>query len=136
MLTKVLGGATVVMVLAALFMGNRLMAAKEEIGAKQQALDQATLTNQRNQRALDEVEARFNKCVDDRKVDQEQNAVALANLERHAAEVEARKQRVRVEKEEIFRDPTCEELGNMDIAAMCPRWAEQLRDRSAAFNGN
>lgn len=133
MISKILGGGLAVVAIIAAILGWRLLAAHEELGTHQQALDQATLANQENQTTIIAIRAELNTCVRERAIDEQQNEIAVANLETRAAELEARAREVRVVREEIFRDPTCEQLGNLDIGALCPAWAAELRQRAASF---
>lgn len=136
MIAKVLGGGLAVAGLLAAVLGWRLLAAQEALGESRQALDQATLANQVNQETIDTVTMTLESCIADRAVDEQQNAIVVVELEARAIELEARSQRVRVVREEIFRDPTCEELGGLDIGLLCPAWAVSLRERATALSTN
>ncbi len=109
---------------------------REDLGASEQALDQAVLTNATNVKNFDDVNDRLTVCVDQSAVDKAANEVTVANLEARYARLEIRKDRVEIRREEIFRDPKCAELRDLDMAAICPDWAAELRIRAATIGGD
>jgi len=136
MISKILGGGLVAVGVIAALLGWRLLAAHEELGTFQQAIDQATLANQQNQTTIVNITTRLNACVAEREIDEQQNEIALANLQTRTVELEARAREAVVIREEIFRDATCEQLGNLDIGALCPAWATELRQRSSSLSSD
>lgn len=73
-----------------------------------------------------------NTCVDERRVDEQQNASTVARLQ---ADLEALRTRPpKIVREEIYRDPSCAELGRLDIAAACPALADGLRERARSLS--
>lgn len=135
MLSKVLGGVTIAMGLIIWFLFSQNGNLKEDLGAANQALDQAALTNKNNVANFDRVNGELRICVNQFAVDQKQNEVTVANLEARYARLEIRKNRVEIRREEIFRDPKCAELRDLDMAAICPDWASELRLRAATLGG-
>ncbi len=118
------------------FLFNQNGNLKEDLGASEQALDQAALTNATNVKNFDDVNDRLTVCVDQSAVDEAANEVTIANLEARYARLEIRKDRVEIRREEIFRDPKCAELRDLDMAAICPDWAAELRQRAATLGGD
>ena len=55
---------------------------------------------------------------------------------RDAIRVLATKGLVEIRREEIFRDPKCAELRDLDMDGICPDWAAELRLRSATIGGD
>jgi len=133
MFSKALGIGLGISILIILFLFNRNGNLQEELGANKQALDQAVLTNETNVENFDEVNSRLMACVDQAAVDLAANEVTVANLEARYARLEIRKARVEIRREEIFRDPECAELRDLDMAAICPDWASELRIRAATL---
>lgn len=136
MLSKVLGGVTIAMGLIIWFLFSQNGNLKEDLGAANQALNQAALTNKNNVANFDRVNGELRICVNQFAVDQKQNEVTVANLEARYARLEIRKNRVEIRREEIFRDPRCSELRDLDMAAICPDWASELRVRAATIGGD
>lgn len=136
MLSKVLGGATAVLLIVVLLLWRSNGNLREDLGASRQAMDQATLANKTNVANFDRVNAELGVCVNQFAVDQKQNEVTVANLEARYARLEIRKNRIEIRREEIFRDPQCSELRDLDMAAICPDWANELRLRAATIGGN
>ena len=136
MLSKVLGGITIAMGLIIWFLFSQNGNLKEDLGANKQALDQAALANKKNVANFDRVNSDLAICIDQFAVDKTENAVTIANLEARYARLEIRKNRTEIRREEIFRDPECAELRDLDMAAVCPDWASELRLRAATFGGD
>lgn len=136
MLSKILGGVTIVMGLIIWFLFNQNGNLQEDLGANKQALSQAAQTNKDNVADFDRVNADLTMCVDSVAVDKAQNEVTIANLEARYARLEIRKDRIQIRREEIFRDPKCSELRNLDINAICPAWADELRFNAATLGGS
>ena len=109
---------------------------REDLGASEQALEQAALTNKTNVENFDQVNAELTACVDQAAVDQAANEVTVANLEARYARLEIRSREVEIRREEIFRDPNCAELRDLDMHAICPDWANELRIRAATLGGD
>lgn len=135
MLTKVLGGGLAVCMIIIGLLWHQNGSLREDLGANKQALDQAAQTNKDNVELFDEVNADLTACVDQNAVDKTANEVTVANLEARYARLEIRKDRIQIKREEIFRDPQCAELRDLDINAICPDWSGELRIRAATLGG-
>ncbi len=136
MLSQGLGIGLGISILITVFLFNQNGNLKEDLGANKTALDQAVLTNANNVKNFDDVNDRLIACVDQSAVDEAANEVTIANLEARYARLEIRKNRVEIRREEIFRDPKCAELRDLDMAAICPDWASELRERAATLGGD
>lgn len=136
MLSQGLGIGLGISILITVFLFNQNGNLKEDLGASAIALEQAALTNKTNIENFDDVNGRLTACVDQSAVDEAANEVTIANLEARYARLEIRKNRVEIRREEIFRDPKCAELRDLDMAAICPDWAAELRIRAATIGGD
>ncbi len=136
MLSKALGVAVALMAITIGFLWHNNGQLREDLGTNKQALDQATLANKTNVSNFDEVNSRLTACVDQTVVDQTANEVTVANLEARYARLEIRKDRIQIKREEIFRDPDCAELRDLDINAICPVWADELRFEASTIGGD
>ncbi len=130
-----LGGLAVLGLLTAV-LGWQLLSAREALGESRQALDQAVLANDVNQETINQVTMTLDTCIADRAIDEQQNAIVVAELQAAAVELTTRANQVRVVREEVFRDPTCNELGSLDIDLLCPAWSDELRERAAPLSTN
>lgn len=106
----------------------------EELGSKEQALAQAVATNKTNVATIDDITAKNNQCV-------ESHRVSVEEGERVASALRADLERIRTQKpvivrEEVYRDPSCAQLGSIDIDAACPALAFGVRQRSIAIGAN
>jgi hypothetical protein len=125
------GGALVIAV-ALLSWQNRRLAG--ELGATKLSIENATRAAEANLEAFNRVDELNKICIADRQADEEANRITVVELNAELAAARSRSERVRLVREEIFRDPTCEEIGAIDIAAQCPAWAGSLRERAAGFD--
>lgn len=130
-----LGGLAVMGLLTAV-LGWQLLSAQEALGESRQALDQAVLANDVNQDTIAQVTSTLDSCIAGRAIDEQQNAIVVAELQASASELATRAIEVRVVREEVFRDPTCNELGSLDIDLLCPAWSDELRIRAAPLSTN
>lgn len=133
MFSKVLGGALGVAVIIIGFLFNQNGNLKEDLGTNKQALAQAASANKTNVSNFDDVNSRLTACVDQTAVDEAANEVTVANLEASYARLEVRKNSAEIRYEEIFRDPNCAELRDLDIGSICPSWSDELRDRATTI---
>ncbi len=136
MLSQGLGIGLGISILITVFLFNQNGNLKEDLGASEQALDQAALTNKTNVDNFDRVNGELTACVDEFAVDKAANEVTVANLEARYARLEIRSRDVEIRREEIFRDPECAELRDLDMDAICPDWANELRLRATTLGGD
>ena len=134
MISKVLGGVTVAMGIAMFFLFRANASLNEEVGAARVSIAQAELTNETNLGTIDDLINRNNVCVAQRAADIENNEATVAQLESDFAALAAQEERVRIVREEIFREPSCAELGAISITAVCPALASSLLDRADSID--
>ncbi len=134
MISKVLGGVTVAMGIVMFFLFRANASLNEEVGAARVSIAQAELTNETNLGTIDDLINRNNVCVAQRAADLENNEATVAQLESDFAALEAQEERVRIVREEIFREPSCAELGAISITAVCPALASSLLNRADSID--
>jgi hypothetical protein len=128
------GGIVGVVMAAALFMMWRANGKlHEEVGSLELSLAQAVATNRSNVVVIDDLVIRNNQCVEDRRVDEERSRSTVMALNQDLERLRARPTIVR---EEVYRDPSCAQLGAIDIAAACPVLASSVRERARGLNGS
>lgn len=130
MLSKVLMGVSAAMAIAIFFMWKANAALNHDLGAARISIEQAALTNTTNLVTITNLTTEINQCVDQQAIDEAANQETLVALRVQIADLEAREPLVRIIREEIFRDPSCEVLGNLDLGAACPALVDSLRERS------
>lgn len=133
MLSKVLGGVTLAMGLLVWFLWGQNGNLREEMGKAEAAVSQAKQTNDNNLAEMIDLEGRISTCVREREVDMAAGVAVVSALKSDILTLEERGVEVRIETEEIFREPSCEELGSLDINAICPALANSMRDRAASL---
>jgi len=135
MLSKVLGGglAACVVIIGLLWHQNGNL--HEDIGTAQAAVNQAVQTNSNNLTTITDLGDRLTQCVTDRQVDEAANIAVVSELKADILDLSQTGMETRIEREEIFREPSCEELGNLDIHAVCPGLASSMRRRAISIDG-
>lgn len=136
MFTKALGAGVVLLSITIGFLWHKNGQLHEEIGELRHSVDQAAAANEKLVVNFDSVNGRLMSCIDQVAVDKEENAVTVANLEARYARLEIRSREAEIRREEIFRDPSCADLRDLDMHAICPDWANELRFRATTLGGD
>ena len=134
MLSKILGGslAACLIIIGLLWHQNGNL--HEEMGKAKAAVTQAKQTNDNNLTSITDLGDRLDTCVRDREVDVAAGVAVVSALKADILGLEERGVEIRIEREEIFREPSCDELGSLDITAICPALATGLRDSANSLN--
>lgn len=98
------------------------------------AVEQCVKTNTQNKSAIRTITLINEQCLDDRRADETNlsNQVAAWNAEKALLTEKAEK--IVIRNVEVFRDPDCSELAQMDINAICPDFVNRMRDRAESYN--
>lgn len=134
MLSKVLGAAAGLLAIICFLLWKQNGNLQEDIGKAKAAVVQAAQTNSNNLVTITDLGDRLDKCVTDREVDEAANVAVVSSLNADILRLEEQGFEIRIETEEIFRDPSCEELGNIDVTAACPALAASMRDSADSLN--
>lgn len=134
--TKIMGGVSVFLAVASVFLYRQNAEAREELGAARVSIEQAARANASNLSAIGALELGLDVCVNTRRVDEEQNRIVVEQLERDMDALRARGENVRVIREEIFREPSCRELGDLDIGTACPALRDRMFDVADSLDGD
>jgi hypothetical protein len=106
----------------------------DKLGQARAAVTQAKQTNTNNLTTITDLGDRLDTCVRDREVDVAAGEAVQSALKADILDLEERGVEIRIEREEIFREPSCEELGNLDINAICPALARGMRVSADSIN--
>ena len=130
----VLLGLFIAAVLVAGLQSCRVDSLKDENAAYEVAVEQCAKTNAANKDAVAFLKLQNTQCLDQRREDETKvaNQVAAWNAEKallteKAAEIEIR-------NVEVYRDPSCNELAQMDITNICPDFVNGMRNRAESYN--
>ncbi len=127
-------GCGILVVIAALLWREN-SALHDKLGQAKAAVAQAAQTNTNNLTTITDLNDRLDACVTEREVDETANAATVSALNADILRLEDQGFEVRIVTEEIFREPSCEELGNLDITAACPALAARLRLSANSLDG-
>lgn len=115
----------------ALFCFWRWMEAREEVGAVNAVNTVITKANDTNQKTITELEGKINSMVAERALDAAEREKLMDQRDQELIAAQRAADRARRERDALFRStPGCEELGRMDIGALCPAVAGRLQERS------
>ena len=131
----VFAGIVVVLLLSTVVQSCRVSSLTAENAAYEVAVEQCAETNARNTQAIETIKLVNEQCIADRDADETRHANAVAAWEAERALLTERAEDVRIRNVEVFRDPTCAELAKLDINAICPAYANGLRNRAESYNG-
>lgn len=115
------------------FFWGHIKRVHEDLGVLEVSLANAVEANRANVSTIDELIGRVEMCVMEREVDEAANATTVAALRQELEALRAREPEIIRVREEIYRDPSCEELGRTDVAAVCPGIADSVRDYARAL---
>ena len=98
------------------------------------AVEQCVKTNAQNKDAIEFLKLQNTQRLDGRREDETNvaNQVAAWNAER--ALLTEKAAQVEIRNVEVFRDPDCSELAQMDITNICPDFVNRMRDRAESYN--
>lgn len=134
MLSKPMMIATGIMVVIAFLLWRENSGLHDKLGQARAAVTQAKQTNTNNLTTITDLGDRLDTCVRDREVDVAAGVAVVSALKADILTLEEHGVEIRIEREEIFREPSCEELGNLDINAICPALATGMRVSADSLN--
>ena len=136
MFNKALIGAVLVMGIVVVMMWRSNLAMARELGQARQSIDQAEITNGENLMTISDLRTNLVQCMNEKAIDEMANKETVRELEESIKDLEEAEPQTRIIREEIFREPSCEELGAIDIAGVCPALASSLRERADRLSQN
>ena len=107
---------------------------QEENAAYEVAVEQCAKTNKQNKTVVAFLKLQQTKCLDGRRADETNlaNQVAAWNAERELLTEKA--EEIELHNVEVYREPSCAELAQMDITNVCPTFVDRLRERAESYN--
>jgi len=98
------------------------------------AVEQCVKTNTQNKNAIRTIKLINEQCLDDRRADETNVANQVAAWNAEKALLTEKAAQIEIRNVEVFRDPNCSELAQMDISNICPAFVERLRQRAESYN--
>lgn len=128
-------------VILALFISNKRLASinetiNDQLIEARTSLSVASEANSTNIITIAGLRESVDACLEGRRVDEAANAQLALELQDVRARHQRELARARANREEIYREPSCAELGDLDIAAACPAIAERVRDQAYRLDQN
>jgi len=129
--------AGVVVLLFTLFSLNQceLGTLRTENAAYEVAVEQCEKTNRQNKDVVEFLKLQNSQCLDGRRADETNLANQVAAWNAEKALLIEKAENVEVQNVEVYRDPSCAELAQMDINNVCPAFVDRLRERAESYNG-
>lgn len=94
----------------------------------------ATVNSQQSVTITSTVE-RLNACVEERETDEAANSATLQALAGQVGSIQERIRQLKADRDAAWSTPGCVELGDMDLAAVCPAVANRLRQAASGAAG-
>jgi len=98
------------------------------------AVEQCVKTNTQNKNAIRTIKLINEQCLDARRADETNVANQVAAWNAEKALLTEKAAQIEIRNVEVFRDPNCSELAQMDINNICPAFVERLRQRAESYN--
>lgn len=132
----VLFGLLIAALIVSTLQSCRVDKLKTENALFEVAVEQCAKTNANNVTKFTELQMKNNACVEGRQADETQHASAVAawNVDREKLKVLANEKQTEIV--EVFREPDCAELAQLNINNICPAFVSGLRQRAESLNGN
>lgn len=105
------------------------------LGAAKAAVTQCKGVNEKNVIVVNDLRGKAIACVADRLADEAEFDLARTDwlIERGELRLQATEQRIN--EIQVYEDPDCADLAQLDITAVCPDLAIKLRERAGSRHG-
>jgi hypothetical protein len=130
----VFAGLVVALAASTLIQSCRVDDLKDENAKYEAAVEQCAKTNAQNKTVVDFLKLQNDQCLEGRREDETKLANAAAAWDAERQLLEEKAENVEVRNVEVYRDPSCAELAQMDITNVCPAFVERLRQRAESYN--
>ncbi len=107
---------------------------QKENAAYETAVEQCAKTNAQNKDVVEFLKLQNTQCLDDRRADETNLANQVAAWNAEKALLTEKAAQIEIQNVEVFRDPDCSELAQMDITNICPDFVNRMRDRAESYN--
>lgn len=133
-LLKICIGAIAILVILLGWQTGRVNSLVEENAKYEVAVEQCAKTNEKNKGAIDFLKLQNDQCLADRVEDETRLANEVAAWNAEKALLIEKAENVKAKNIEVYRTPSCAELAQLDITAVCPDFADGLRKRAESYN--
>lgn len=107
---------------------------QKENAAYETAVEQCAKTNAQNKDVVEFLKLQNTQCLDDRRADETNVANQVAAWNAEKALLTEKAEQIEIRNVEVFRDPDCSELAQMDITNICPDFVNRMHDRAESYN--
>jgi hypothetical protein len=123
-------GALSLLIYAAIHQHTKLVAMETEYKQLQHDKAQADLNLTTVTVERDVTRSAHKACMDEIRTSVSSQETAVARLAQDMSDIQRSQKNARVERVEIYKQPGCRELAEIDISASCPALAGSLRRRA------
>lgn len=131
----VLFGFLIAALLVSTLQSCRVKSLTAENAQYETAVEQCAKTNAQNKDVVEFLKLQNSQCLDGRRADETNIANQVAAWNAEKALLIEKAENVEVQNVEVYRDPSCAELAQMDITNVCPAFVDRLRERAESYNG-
>jgi hypothetical protein len=132
---QILAGLALALLAATFIQSCRVGDLQEENAAYETAVEQCAKTNAQNKDAVEFLKLQHSQCLDDRREDETRIANAAAAWEAERQLLQEQAENAEQRTVEVFREPSCAELAQINVTDICPAYADGLRRRAEDYNG-
>lgn len=130
----VFAGLVVALVASTVIQSCRVDGLKTENAKYEAAVEQCATTNAQNRKAIDFFKLQNDQCLEGRREDETKLANAAAAWAAEKEVLIEKAENVEVRNVEVYREPSCAELAQMDITNVCPDFVNRMRQRAESYN--
>lgn len=129
-----LAGLLVAALLTTVLQSCRVDSLQAENAKYETAVAQCAKTNSQNKDVIEFQKIQNKQCLEDRREDETRLANANAAWEAERQLLKEKADNAERTTVEVYRDPDCAELAQMDITNVCPDFVDGLRQRAEGYN--
>ena len=131
----VMVGVIIVLALSLTWQTWRVNSLVTENAKYEVAVEQCAVTNAANKDVVEFLQLQQDQCLAGRQADETNLANQVAAWNAEKALLKEKADNVKAQSIEVYRDPDCAELAQLNITNVCPDFVDGLRKRSENYNG-
>lgn len=130
----VFAGLVIALAASTLIQSCRVDGLQSENAKYEASIEQCAKTNRQNKDVVEFMKIQNDQCLAGRREDETRLANANAAWEAERQLLVEKADNAERTTVEVYRDPDCAELAQMDITNVCPGFVDGLRERAEGYN--